>query len=443
MAESSVFWRDLKSPPLKVERGEGVYLYDAEGKRYLDAASGAAVCSLGHGNGEIAAALKEQAEELNYAHMSGFFSEPLADWTEKLVTVSPADLTKVHPVSGGSEANETAIKLARKYHIERGDQRKYKIVSRSTSYHGATLGALSLSGKTSRQEPYAPMTAPNPKISPAYCYRCPYGERPETCSLECAGDLERAILQEGKDTVAGFIAEPVSGSSAPGVHPPDRYWKRIRKICNRYDVLLIVDEVMSGMGRTGRWWAIQHSGITPDIISASKGLGAGYTPLGGVIIHDDIYRTVKNGDGSMHHGFTYGGNPVSAAAGSRVIDIMRRDNLVQKAKNTGEKLLARLKDAFADHPNVGEIRGRGLLIGLEFVRDEDTRKPFERAEGLPGRLRRACLNRGVHIYPGGSPANGRRTTQIMIAPPFIIGEEHVDEIIAALAGSIAEVIDHK
>ncbi|MBS3826016.1 aspartate aminotransferase family protein [Candidatus Bipolaricaulota bacterium] len=441
MDDESIFWRDLSNPPLKLVRGKGVYLFDEAGNKYLDAASGAAVCSLGSGNSEIAQTLKEQAKELSYAHMSKFYSQALADWTDQLISVSPDNLTKVHPVSGGSEANETAIKLARKYHLERGNSKKYKIISRATSYHGATLTALSLSGKTSRQEEYAPMMSPNPKISPAYCYRCPYNRDPDKCSLECASDLERAIVQEGESTIAGFIAEPVSGSSAPGVHPPDRYWGKIREICDEYGVLLIVDEVMSGMGRTGKWWAIEHSNVEPDIISTSKGLGGGYVPLGAIIVHDNIHKAVKDGEGSMHHGFTYGGNPVCAAVGSKIIQIMEREGLVGRAASMGERLLQSLRDSLGDHPYVGEIRGRGLLIGLEFVKDRTTKEPFEKSLNLPRRLRQSCLNHGLYVYPGGSPVNGQKTTQTMIAPPFIIEEGHIEEIVNSLLKSIGEVFD--
>jgi len=438
--EYSVFWRNLTDPPLIIDRGKGVYLYDEEGNEYLDAASGAAVCALGHGNSEIANVMKEQTEKLNYTHTSDYASRPLIEFSERLASISPEGLTKVHPVSGGSESNETAIKLARTYHKMRGESERYKIVSRSSSYHGATLGALSLSGKTSRQRDYAPMMVPNPKITPAYCYRCPFGETPDSCSLECADDLERAIVQEGEETVSGFIAEPVSGASAPGVHPPDEYWERIREICDRYGILLIVDEVMSGMGRTGKWWGIDHSDVEPDMICSSKGLGSGYTPVGAVVIHDDIYRTVKEADGSFNHGFTYEGNPISSAVGSKIIEIMERDGLVGRAAAMGDKLLTRLKELLGDHPNVGEIRGRGLLIGVEFVRDKSTKEPFGRESDLPVRIREAGIDKGIHVYPGGSPINGVWTDHVMLSPPFTITEDHVNEIVSDLRDAVDEVI---
>jgi adenosylmethionine-8-amino-7-oxononanoate aminotransferase len=438
--EYSVFWRNLTDPPLIIDSGEGVYLYDEEGNEYLDAASGAAVCALGHGNSEIANVMKEQAEKLNYTHTSDYASRPLIEFSERLASISPEGLTKVHPVSGGSESNETAIKLARTYHKMRGESERYKIVSRSSSYHGATLGALSLSGKTSRQRDYAPMMTPNPKITPAYCYRCPFGETPDSCSLECADDLERAIVQEGEETVSGFIAEPVSGASAPGVHPPDEYWERVREICDKYGILLIVDEVMSGMGRTGKWWGINHSNVEPDMLCSSKGLGSGYTPLGAVVIHDKIYRTVKEADGSFNHGFTYEGNPISSAVGSKIIEIMERDGLVDRAAALGDKLLARLKESLGNHPNVGEIRGRGLLVGVEFVRDKSTKEPFGRESNLPVRIREAGIEHGLHVYPGGSPINGVWTDHVMLAPPFTITEDHVDEMVSSLRDAVDEVI---
>ena len=436
----SVFWRNLTESPLIIDSGDGVYLYDEEGNKYLDAASGAAVCALGHGNSEIATVMKEQAEKLNYTHTSDYASRPLVEFSERLASISPEGLTKVHPVSGGSESNETALKLARTYHKMRGDSERYKIVSRSSSYHGATLGALSLSGKTSRQRDYAPMMLPNPKIAPAYCYRCPFDESPDNCYLECADDLERAIVQEGEETISGFMAEPVSGASAPGVHPPDEYWGRIREICDKYGILLIVDEVMSGMGRTGKWWGIDHTNVEPDMICSSKGLGSGYTPLGAVVIHDKIYRTVKKAEGSFNHGFTYEGNPISSAVGSEIIKIMQRDGLVDRAAAMGERLLVRLKESLGDHPNVGEIRGRGLLIGVEFVRDRKTKEPFGRESNLPVRMREAGIEQGLHVYPGGSPINGVWTDHVMLAPPFTITEEHVAEMVSGLHDAVEEVI---
>lgn len=436
----SVFWRNLTDPPLILDKGEGVYLYDENGNKYLDAASGAAVCALGHGNEEIAEAMDKQARKLNYTHTSDYGSRPLIDFADNLVAVTPESLTKVHPVSGGSESTETAIKLARTYCKHRGEAERYKIISRAASYHGATLGALSLSGKTSRQRDYAPMLKGNPKITPAYCYRCPFGEKPDSCSLECADDLERAIVQEGEETVSGFIAEPVSGASAPGVHPPDEYWERIREICNKYGILLIVDEVMSGMGRTGKWWGIDHSSVEPDMICSSKGLGAGYSPLGAVVIHDKIYRTVKDASGGFNHGFTYEGNPISSAVGIKVLEIMKRENLVERAGVMGEKLLDRLRNDLGDHPNIGEIRGRGLLVGLEFVRDGETKEPFGRESNLPVRIREAGIDYGIHVYPGGSPINGLWTDHVMIAPPFTITEEHVNKIVSGLLSAVDEVI---
>ena len=440
MADYSVFWRDPDNPPMKLVRGEGVYLFDDGGNRYIDAAAGAAVCSLGYGNEEVAETLKEQAKKLNYTHTSEFGSEPLIKFADELVSLSPDGLTKVHPVSGGSEATETALKLARVFNIERGQARKYKVISRSASYHGATLGVLPLTGKTSRQEAFAPMMVSATKISPAYCYRCPFGRSPDNCSLECANDLERAIVEEGEETVSAFIAEPISGASLPGVHPPDEYWVRVREICDKYDVLLIVDEVMSGAGRSGRWWAIDHSGVVPDMIASSKGLGAGYTPLGAVVIHDRIYQELKGSGDSFNHGFTYEGNPVSAAAGLKILQIMQREDLIEKAGSTGEKLLDSLRDSIGDRQNVGEIRGRGLLIGVEFVRDEKSREPFPKGLNIESRIRKACLKNGLHVYPGGSPVNGRWNSHVLIAPPFTLDDEHVEKIVTSLKQSIEEVI---
>lgn len=439
LEKSPVFFRDLEHPPLLAVRGEGVYLYDAAGRRYLDAASGAAVCALGHGHPEVIATLRAQADKLAYAHPLRFTSPPMLELAEALTSTAPSNLSRVYFVSGGSEANETAIKLARQYHLACGRPGKYKVISRRVSYHGATLGALALSGQVARRRAFAPMLLPAPTAAPAYCYRCPFGKTPDTCALECADDLERVILYEGPENVAAFIAEPVSGSSAPGAYPPDAYWRRIREICDRYEVLLIVDEVMSGMGRTGRWWAIQHSGVQPDLLTTAKGLGAGYTPIGAVLVSEEVYATLKRANLPFVHGFTFGGNPLSCAVARKVLEILDRDGLVEWAQVQGEKLLALLRETLGDHPHVGEVRGRGLLLGVEFVADKDKKTPFPAEADIRGRVARACLERGLYVYPGGGSADGVRGDHILIAPPLIVEDVHLEQIATTLQAALEAV----
>lgn len=434
-----VLWRDLAHPPLEIEQGDGVYLYDTEGKRYLDAASGAAVCALGHGNPEIAAELRDQAETIAYVHLSLYSSRPLQRWADALLDTAPKNLTRVYPVSGGSEANETAIKLARQYHLQRGRSGKYKVISRRVSYHGATLGVLSLTGQTARRRAFAPMMVHQPRAAPAYCYRCPFDKTPDACSLECADDLERVIVQEGPENVSAFIAEPVSGASAPGVYPPDSYWERIREICDRYDVLLIADEVMSGMGRTGVWWAIQHSGVRPDMITAAKGLGAGYTPIGAVMVSEEVIDVLTRTRAQFAHGLTYGGNPLSCAVGAKVIEILTREGLVERASAQGLKLLGRLQEALGDHPHVGEVRGRGLLLGVEIVADRGSKRAFPLEADIRGKIGRSCLEQGLYVYPGGGSVDGLRGDHVLIAPPFTIEDAHIEELVDRLCRAVDAV----
>jgi adenosylmethionine-8-amino-7-oxononanoate aminotransferase len=438
--DSAVFLRDLGREPILIDRAEGVYLFDRAGKRYLDAASGAAVTSLGHGNLELAQVLFEQARRLNYAHPSKFVTSEVAELAEKMVARAPEGLTRVLFTSGGSEATEAAVKLARQVHLARGATDKYKVITRRNSYHGSTLGALALSGQTGRRQPFVPMLMSQPMIAPTSCYRCPFGQEPRSCSLECADDLETTLLSEGPENVAAFIAEPIVGSSAPGRHPPDGYWRRVREICDRYQVLLVADEVMSGNGRSGKWWAMQHTGVVPDMITTAKGIGAGYTPLGAVLVKGEFVEDLRKIDESFRHGHTYAGNPLSCAVGSRVIDIIERDGLLANVHRMGVRLLRRLEETFFDHPNVGVIRGRGLLLGVELVADRASKRPFPAELGIRSRFSHACLAQGLYLYQGGGHIDGHSGDHAMLAPPFIIDESGVEEIIAMMATALEEIL---
>lgn len=437
--ESSLFLRDLSREPILITHAKSVYLYDDTGKAYLDAACGAAVTCLGHGNEEIAAVLSEQLKSVAYAHPSKFVTEAALELGEKLVARAPEGLSKVIFTSGGSESVEAALKLARQYQLSQGHAGKYKVISRQTSYHGATLGALAASGQPGRRELFAPMLAKESKIAPAYPYRCAFCADKGSCTLSCADDLERVILAEDADTVAAFIAEPIVGSSIPGSHGSSAYWQRIRDLCDNYDVLFIADEVMSGNGRSGKWWAMQHTNVTPDMIVTAKGIGAGYTSLGAVLIHEKIYKSLRDKNENFRHGQTYSGNPLSCAVGSKVIDIIERDHLLHTVADKGNTLLAALHTQFSDHPHVGDIRGRGLLLGIEFVKDKTSKTPFEKSEAIQTRLSQACLQRGLYLYQGGGSADGVRGDHLLMAPPFILEDSHSDELITKLSGAMDEV----
>jgi adenosylmethionine-8-amino-7-oxononanoate aminotransferase len=428
----AAFFRDLTREPITIVRGEGVYLYDEQGKRYLDGASGAAVACLGHGNREIAEVLYTQAQTLSYAHPSKFATEPMLELAEKLAERAPEPLTRVYFTSGGSESTETAMKLARQYALARGHMNKYKVISRRTSYHGATLGALSISGQVGRRQLFTPMMLPEPMIAPTACYRCPFGKEPTSCHFECADDLETVVLNEGPENIAAFIAEPIVGSSAPGRHPPDGYWQKIREICDRYEIVFIADEVMSGNGRSGKWWAMQHTGVSPDIITTAKGIGAGYTPLGAVLVKEEIYEAMKHVPGNFRHGHTYAGNPLSCAVGVKVIEIIEREGLLDNVAYMGHLLLHRLIDEIGEHPHVGVIRGRGLLLGIEFVADKRSKRPFEANENVRSAFSHACLERGLYVYQGGGNVDGVRGDHALLAPPFIIDESHVEEMVSII-----------
>lgn len=433
-----VFNRNLQKYYPVVERGEGIYLIDRNGKKYIDGSGGAAVVGIGHGVKEITEAMVRQAEKVSFAHSSQFTSQPAIDLAEKLVLLAPLGLTRVYFLSGGSEAVETAIKMARQYQVERGKPEKYKVISRWTSYHGNTLGALALSGHTGRRHFYLPLLQHTPHIQPAYCYRCPFGLKPENCGLECASDLEKTILYEGPDSVSAFIAEPIVGATAGVLVPRDGYFQKIREICDRYDILFISDEVMTGMGRTGKNFGIDHWGVTPDMIVAGKGLSSGYTPIAAVIVKEEIYRKIKEGTGAFVHGHTYSQNPLSCAIAGAVIDYLLKHDLISRAAQMGEYFLSALK-TLRRHNIVGDVRGRGLFAGIEFVRDQNTKQPFPPQKKLNALIGQRAFAKGLITYPGGGGADGLRGDHLLLAPPFIITHEEMDQIVDILDQTINEV----
>ncbi len=434
-----LFLREPSRTPIRIVRGEGAELIDEQGRRYLDAAAGAAVACLGHGRRDVAKVLARQAERLAFAHPSKFTTREAEQLAEKLVDRAPAGLDRVLFTSGGSEATETAIKLARQVQLARGQGSRTKVITRRTSYHGATLGALAISGQAGRRQPFAPMLLTQPMIAPTSCYRCPFGKEPDSCDVPCASDLETAVLDVGPENVAAFIAEPIVGSSAPGRHPPERYWPRIREICDRYGVLFIADEVMSGNGRSGRWWAMQHTNIAPDLLTTAKGLSAGYSPLGAVLAREEHYRALRDLPGAFRHGHTFAGNPLSCAVGDHVIDVIEREGLLPRVAELGERLKARLQETIGDHPHIGTIRGRGLLMGVEFVADRATRAPFPAEADVRTLFAHACLDQGVYVYQGGGNVDGRRGDHALLAPPFVLTDAQVERLAAGMAAALDRI----
>ncbi len=423
-----------------VDYAKGVWIYDKSGKKYLDASGGAVVVGIGHGVPEIVEAIKEQAERISYSYSLQFTNEPQETLAQELADFTPGDLNQVFFSSGGSEAVETAFKIAREYFLATGKPSKHKVIARWRSYHGNTAGALSATGNIARRQPYTPYLLDFPHIDPPYCYRCFLGKTFPGCGLACADELERAILQEGPENVAAFIAEPVIGSSAPGIAPPDGYYDRIREICDKYDVLFIVDEILCGMGRTGKNFAIDHWNVVPDILVAAKGLTSGYAPLGATVVRQKIYSAIWGKNGDFPHGFTYGGNPMSCAVGLAVLRHIKANNLVERSAVMGAYLLDRLRNELGDFPIVGDISGRGMLVGVEFVQDRETRAPFPKSASISSKVVAAAFEDGVIILAGGGgQADGINGDRIEIAPPFISTHADIDMIVGTLKNAIAKL----
>lgn len=433
LEEPYVFKR-FAGKPVMIEKGEGIYLYDEEGNRYIDGSSGPLCVNIGHGIESITEAMIEQARKIAFIHgLRGYTCESTLKLAERVAKMAPGSLKKVFFVSGGSEATESAIKMARQYHVNRGNPTKYKVIARWMSYHGNTLGALSASGHIGRRRPYAPLLLDLPHIPPAYCYRCWYGKEYPNCDMECAWELERAIRVEGEEHVSAFIAEPVVGAALGAVPAPEGYFEVIREICDKYDVLFIADEVMTGFGRTGKNFGIEHWGAVPDIMACAKGMSGGYTPLGAAIAKEEIYKAfTKTG---FEHGFTYGGNPLSCAIGVEVLDYIVQNNLVHRVEVMGERLMEKLNGLYK-HPTVGDVHGKGLLTGIEFVKNQETKEPFEPGIAYKERVLRKASESGLSLYPGGCWGQGEG---VMVGPPFIVTGQQVDEIVEILDRSLDEV----
>lgn len=437
-----VFPRHSKLNPPTAVGGEGCYLIDSTGKRYFDGSGGAAVSCLGHGDVEVTEAIKAQLDTLAFAHTSFFTSEPAEALADLLIEHAPDGIERVYFVSGGSEATEAAIKLARQYHVERGAPQRRHLIARKQSYHGNTIGALSAGGNEWRRKQFAPLLIDVSHIAP--CYEYALRAEDETAAaygLRAAQELEDEILRLGSDTVMAFIAEPVVGATLGAVTAVEGYFQRIREICDQYGVLLILDEVMCGMGRTGHLFACEAEGISPDILCIAKGLGAGYQPIGAMLCSAEIYDTIANGTGFFQHGHTYLGHPVATAAGLAVVRAILERNLLPNVTSMGKRLQSALVSALGQHPNVGDIRGRGLFIGVEIVADRETKTPFDPKFGLTGKLKKRAFANGLVCYPMAGTRDGKHGDHVLLAPPFIMTEQQIPEIVEPLQAAILEVLE--
>lgn len=441
MGQSHVFHRHTKTAYPVAARGDGCYIIDGEGKRYLDACGGAAVSCLGHSHPAVIQAIKDQLDHIPFAHTGFFTSESSEALADLLVTSAPDGLGRVYFVSGGSEANETALKLARQYFLEAGQSERYRVIARLQSYHGNTLGALAVGGNLARRKPYEPFLAEVSHISPCYAYRHQGPEESaEAYGQRVADELEAEIQRLGPETVAAFVAETVVGATAGVVPPVPGYFKRVREICDRYGVLLILDEVMCGMGRTGTRYACEQDGVVPDMLTCAKGLGAGYQPIGAVVISDKIFDAVQGGSGAFQHGFTYIGHPTACAAALAVQRTVDEEGLLENVRSQGEKLHGALEARFGNHYAVGDIRGRGLFIGVELVADRGTKEPFDPALKLNAAVKRHAMDLGLMCYPGGGTADGTKGDHILLAPPYIVEDRHLDEIVEKLGSALDQAL---
>lgn len=434
-----VFRRTLDPQPPVAVRAEGVTIWDADGRAYLDAAGGAIVVGIGHGRHSVAEIMAEQASRVAFAHGSAFTTEPLERYAAAVAPHLPLVDPAIYPVAGGSEAMETALKMVRAYHLARGEPDRWIVISRWGSYHGNTLGALDLSGRKPLRRPYEAWLGRFRHVSAAYPYRA---REPSANALgtadELAEELNRTIEAAGPGTVAAFVGEPLVGATLGAVPPPAGYWRAIAEVCRRHGVLLVADEVMTGFGRTGRWFGIDHEGIRPDVLVAAKGSTSGYFPFGFTAASGEIHDVIMAGGGFVH-GFTYSHHVVGAAVAGEVLRILETEHLVEASASKGELLARLLHGAFDGHPNVGEIRVTGLFAGLELVADRETREPFPRADRVAERLVREARGAGLLVYPGTGMADGTNGDAIVLGPPFIVTEAELELIVDRLAAALDAV----
>ncbi|CAG9215814.1 Uncharacterized aminotransferase YodT [Paraburkholderia sabiae] len=434
---TTVFHRMPKQTLPVAVKGEGIEIVDSTGKRYIDASGGAAVSCLGHSNQRVIDAIKRQAQALPYAHTSFFTTEPAEELASYLTERAPQGLGHVYFVSGGSEAIEAALKLARQYFVEVGQPQRRHIIARRQSYHGNTLGALAIGGNAWRREPFLPLLIDAHHVSPCYAYREQRAdETEEQFAQRLADELEQKILELGSDTVAAFVAETVVGATAGAVPPVREYFRKIRAVCDRYGVLLILDEIMSGMGRTGHLYACEEDGVTPDLLTIAKGLGAGYQPIGATLVSDKIYQAITGGTGFFQHGHTYIGHATACAAALEVQRVIADEHLLDNVKARGEQLRSLLREHYAQHPSIGDVRGRGLFVGVELVKDRATKTPFDAKLKLHAAIKREAFQRGLMVYPMGGTVDGKVGDHVLLAPPFICTASDIEQIVSRLTDAI-------
>ena len=428
-------WR--KALPIAV-RGQGVYVYDAAGRQFLDAVGGAYVVNVGHGIPDIAEPIAEQARRIAFPYAGSFTTEAELDLAEEVIAMAPTGFRKVFFVAGGSEANEVAFKFARKYQLIKGHQGRWRVIARWQSYHGATMATLSASGKVDRRADFEPYLLNFPHVAPPYCYRCPWNKTYPDCGVVCADDVERLAIDEGLETVMAIIMEPITGAASGAITPPPEYYPKLREICDRYDFLFIADEVITGFGRTGAKFAIDHWGVVPDIITCGKGIGSGYVPLGAVLLHEKVFDVFQGSPhASVFTGYTYAGHPVTCAAGLAVIRYLRAHNLVTKAREDGAWFF-RQAQQLRRHPTIGDIRGKGLLMGLELVRDSETRAPFPASTNFHAQVVDAAWRRGLIVRGEGGTIDGHLGEHLLISPPLVATREEMKRMLDLLDEAIED-----
>ncbi|AXN37197.1 aspartate aminotransferase family protein [Peribacillus butanolivorans] len=432
MEQSSLIKPVLGGAYPTISHGEGVFLYDKEGKNYLDASSGAVTANIGHGVQEIIDAMKKQANQVSFVYRSQFTSEPAEKLAKKIAELTKGELNYSFFVNSGSEATETALKIAIQHWQEKGKPKKHKIISRWMSYHGITMGALSMSGHPIRRERFTAMLESYPSVSPPYCYRCPLQLDPHTCGMACAKELEATIRRIGGDNIAAFIAEPVIGAAGGAIVPPDGYFQKLKKICEEHDILFIADEVMTGFGRTGKMLASEYWDVEPDIVTFGKGMSGGYTPIAAAVMTRKVMEPIMNGSQSIIGGHTLSANPLSCAVSLAVLEYVEKNNLVEKSADRGKNLIRGLKKLGEKYSFIGDIRGRGLLIGMEFVQDKSTKSSLPKGVDVTNEIIKLGMKNGILLYPAAAGLDGVTGAAIIISPPLTISEDECAELLMRL-----------
>ncbi|WP_226681640.1 aspartate aminotransferase family protein [Sutcliffiella horikoshii] len=422
-----------------ISHGNGVYLYDVTGKKYLDGSSGAVTASIGHHVQAVIDAMADQASKVSFVYRSQFSSVPAEKLATKLSSITPGDINWSFFVNSGTEAVETAMKISIQYWQEVGKPDKNQIISRWKSYHGITIGALSLSGHADRRKRFEPLLEKSPVVEPPYCYRCPFNLDYPSCGLKCAEDLERAILEIGEENIAAFVAEPVIGAAAGAICPPDGYYQKISGICKKHDILFIADEVMTGIGRTGKMFAMEHWNVTPDIICIGKGMSAGYTPIAATLVSERIVESILKGSKVIMSGHTYSANPQSAAVALAVLEYIESQNLVSNGEQLGDYLLQKLNQLKQTYTFIGDVRGKGLLLGIEIVADLATKYPYSHEKAVTTRFVELAQKNGLLIYPASAGIEGVGGDAVIIAPPLSINQQEMDELITILELTLNEL----